>query len=179
MNCMLLLMVKKHDCLKHPLLFIFSFGFKYLHAKKSMSFNTLHLIFHYLHINIYIYIPSCTCMSVFFWIQAIGPKKPKLDMDSAAVRRLWLDRFAALHSLIQWQQHLKAVSDHFQSAILEAREFFAYTDQAMIQTMSDMMLLVQFMIENLIDLIAHKQVELWSLSLQYAQLRQQELDDRL
>ena len=143
-----------------------------------MSFNTLHLIFHYLHINIYIYLLVLAC-PYFFGFKQLAQKKPKLDMDSAAVRRLWLDRFAALHSLIQWQQHLKAVSDHFQSAILEAREFFAYTDQAMIQTMSDMMLLVQFMIENLIDLIAHKQVELWSLSLQYAQLRQQELDDRL
>ena len=95
------------------------------------------------------------------------------------MRRLWQERFAGLLSLIQWQQHLKAVSDHFQSAILEAREFFGYTDQPMLQTMSDVMLLVQFMIEELFDLIAHKQVELWRLSLQYAHLRQQELDDRL
>ena len=36
MNCMLLLMVKKHDCLKHPLPFIFSFGFKTLHVKKHV-----------------------------------------------------------------------------------------------------------------------------------------------
>ncbi len=43
--------------------------------------------------------------------------------------------------------------------------------------MRDMMHLVKFMIENLFDLIAQKQVQLWMLSLQYAQLRRQELDD--
>ena len=93
------------------------------------------------------------------------------------MRRLWEDRFAQLLSLLQWQQHLKAASDNCQSAILEATEYFGYTDQPQIQTMRDMMHLVKFMIENLFDLIAQKQVQLWMLSLQYAQLRRQELDD--
>ena len=73
---MLLLMVKKHDCLKHPLLFIFSLGFKYSH-KKNMSFNTLRLISNLLHM--YIYTPSSTCMSVnFFGFKQLTKKNQNL-----------------------------------------------------------------------------------------------------
>lgn len=97
-------------------------------------------------------------------------------MDSAAVRRLWQDRFAQLHHLMKWQVHLQ-VKDSLQCAILQATEYFGYTDQPMIEQMRPMMFLVKCMIDELFDLIAQKQVELWMLSLRYAQLRQQEPND--
>ena len=98
-------------------------------------------------------------------------------MDAAATRRLWHDRFAQLHHLLRWQTHLQHISDSMQSAILEATEYFGYADQPMVEEMSAMLRLVQYMIRNLFDLIAQKQVEMWMLSLKYAQLRQQESND--
>ena len=98
-------------------------------------------------------------------------------MDAAAARRLWHDRFDQLHHLLRWQTHLQHISDSLQSAILEATEYFGYTDQPMVEQMTCMMLLAKCQIEHVFDLIVQKQVELWMLALRYAQLRQDDLED--
>jgi len=98
-------------------------------------------------------------------------------MDAAAARRLWNDRFAQLHHLLRWQTHLQHTNDSLQSAILVATEYFGYTDQPMVEEMTCMLRLVKYQIELLFDLIAQKQVELWMLSLRYAQLRQINFED--
>ena len=121
---------------------------------------------------------SCHCL-YFLRIQDIENKKtfPKLEMDAAAARRLWNDRFAQLHHLLRWKTHLQHTNDSLQSAILVATEYFGYTDQPMVEEMTCMLRLVKFQIEQLFDLIAQKQVELWMLSLRYAQLRQINFED--
>ena len=98
-------------------------------------------------------------------------------MDAAAARRLWHDRFAQLHHLLRWQTHLQHVSDSLQSAILEATEYFGYTDHSLVSQMTCMMQLAKCQIEIVFDLIVEKQVELWMLSLRYAQLRQDDFED--
>ena len=121
---------------------------------------------------------ACHCL-YFLRIQDIEDNKtfPKLEMDAAAARRLWNDRFAQLHHLLRWQTHLQHTNDSLQSAILVATEYFGYTDQPMVEEMTCMLRLVKFQIEQLFDLIAQKQVALWMLSLRYAQLRQINFED--
>ena len=58
-----------------------------------------------------------------------------------------------------------------------ATEYFGYTDQPMVEEMTYMLRLVKYQIEQLFDLVAQKQVELWMLSLRYAQLRQNNFED--
>ena len=101
----------------------------------------------------------------------------KLGMDGGAARRLWHDRFAQLLHLLRWQTLMQQIHDNLQSAILQATEYFGYTDQPMIELMNSMLVLVKSQIEQLFDLIVEKQVQLWMLSLRYAQLRQQTFDD--